>query len=272
MDLAAPSFVKSEAARPPKQARMEDADESGEEEVRSKGVRAKSPKVARELPEHLKRKGQASGSGGGGRRAGPQAEGGYEAELALATAALALETKAESRETKGYLETSALIPASAKIVMASLEEGVAFNKEREEKPKQNIGSAHGRIAVAGLLGLSKMPEVKGTDLEQNLQAFWDQVVVSKGIKEVEKQVHVFRMRKPKIPSSRAMSFGQEPYARLTYRLAPATQQTQVAANLEQSMTTFFISQGWEVLTGTAPKSHNEREVIDLSNNVRRARK
>ena len=169
------------------------------------------------------------------------------------------------------METSALIPASAKIVQASLEEGVAFNKEREEKPKQNIGSAHGRIAVAGLLGLSKMPEVKGTDLEQCLQAFWDQAV-NKGIKEVEKQVHVFRMRKPKIPSSRAMSFGEEPYARLTYRLAPATQHSQAAANLELSMTNFFVSQGWEVLTGTAPKSHNEREVIDLSNKERRARR
>ena len=60
--------------------------------------------------------------------------GGYEADLALATANLALETKAESRETKGYLETSALIPASAKIVQGSLEEGVALvGKESAEE-------------------------------------------------------------------------------------------------------------------------------------------
>ena len=272
MELETPSFVRSAASRP-RQEKMDEDDEKSntgeEEEIRSKGPKSKSPRRLPAAVEEKPGKGAARGSGSG-RRAGT-AEEGYEAELATATARLALKTQAGLADTKGYLEMTALIPETAGIVVNSLAEGVAFNKEKEEKKGQNIGAAHGRIAVAGFLGLSKMPEVKGTELEKAIQEFWTHVV-SKGIKEVESQVQVFKMQKPKIPSSRRMSFGEVLYARMTYRMAPATQQSQVAANLEYHMTQFFKHMNWEVLTGTAPRMQEEREVHSLLNKARRPKR
>ena len=266
MELAAPTFVKSAADKEDSEA--DELEEGGEnrrgpaKEERSKGPGAKSPRrgeAARTPPKKSAAAGSAAGQRGGG--------GGYETELALATAELALEVKAEAREMKGYLEHTALVPASVKMVTAALAEGVAYNKETLAKKGQDIGSAHGKIATAGLQGLSTMDEVVGTPLEKSLQEFWISVV-AKGLQQVEQEVHVFKVAKPKVPSKKEMKWGEEPYARVTFSFAPMTPRSSLGAQLEGDMLDFFKARNWEVESGTPPRSMKERKVADLAFRIR----
>jgi len=219
----------------------------------------------RQLPAHLRKGGggrsTAASSGAAGHRGGGAA--GYETELSIATADLCLEVKAASRESQGYSETTVLVPCSSPFLQGGLDAGTAHNNLVRERKGENLGSAHGKVAEASLRGLSSFQEIKGTKLEGSLKEFWEKVVMMEDSKLLESEVQVFRCSKPKVPSKKTFSFGNEPYGRIVFRFAPMRPSSDLAARVEEDLIEFCKVMKWEVLVGTAPKSLKERRVAEL---------
>ena len=250
--------------------KREAEDEEDELAGPKKSPRKQETASARQLPAHLKRergrgRGLASGSARSGqhRGGGGDLEMGYETELALATADLCLEVKAASRESQGYSETTVLVPCSSPFLKEGLEAGVNHNLLIKEKKGENVGSAHGKVAEASLRGLASIPQIKDTKLEASLGKFWTEVVMKEDSKLLESEIQVFRATKPKVPSKKTFSSGEEPYGKIVFRFAPMRPSSSLAASVEEDLISFCKQMNWEVMVGTAPRSLKERRLAEL---------
>jgi hypothetical protein len=117
------------------------------------------------------------------------------------------------------------------------------------------------------LGLSQMEEVKkDAELTKAIREFWQNIVEVVSPDELVDFVQVFRLSRPKQVSDATKDRVGYLYAKLLFRLRPASPSEQYSANLEAAMIKFFKMQKWDVLTSTAPKSQKEKKVFQLLRN------
>ena len=196
--------------------------------------------------------------------------------LVVHTAELSLETKGEAREAIGLLEHAALLPSEGAIMAASLEEGRAFAKEREERKGENIGPSHVRIALKALQALLEM-DIADEPLKKAADLFWKEKVLKLSPDLLREEIQIFKAFNPKVKAKRvkaggeAVNYGEEGYGRLVFRFKPATPLDSVAALFEAEFVRVLRDQGWEVLFGTPPRSKKERDLSDALQNFKKSR-
>lgn len=218
------------------------------------------------VPRPSDSKGTSSGSSAG--KVPQQLE-----EIIIAAAELSLETKADTRETKGYSQWTALIPSQCHWAKESLQEAGVYNELLKKKRGEDIGAAHIRIALKGIQGMKKMEEFsKNQEFLSALRAFYEGKVKTMSSEELKEEIHVFRMFKPKISVARRnkddkeIDYGEGGYCRAVFRFKPAVLEDNLAETLQVRIIQVCKENGWEVLFGTAPKSQKERKLIDALKN------
>ena len=223
------------------------------------GEQAAASSVKRTLPAHLAKK-----SGGGGSRGkGSQGKGGMD-DMAIANARLALQMAVDLREIKGGWEYTVLAPSEALCVAEGLDEGKLFAQEAKERKGQDLGtSAHVRIGVRFLAALGKMEEFSKDEVfARALQTFWESKVKNLSAEELKDEIQVFRVTKPKTASKQSTeALGS--YARVCFRLKPATIRCAVSATLQEEILRIMKKEQWHLKYGAAPRSQNERNLRSM---------
>ena len=105
--------------------------------------------------------------------------------------------------------------------------------------------------------------------QKAMKDFWKECVENKSDGEIAEAVEIFKIQKPKIPSKVVVREFQD-YARMTYRFRPSNPLQQSAELLQAHMTRVMREKGWQVLSGSAPKSMNERNVQSLKDKLSKA--
>ena len=121
--------------------------------------------------------------------------------LAIQSAELQLETKAEVRESKGYLERTILVPIDNPLVAEGLEEGKEVNAERKKHPGKNLGSGHVKIFGRAMQGLASTPQAAAdSDLKQIMEKFWAEIFTVCEEDILREEVQIFKVIRPKVSS------------------------------------------------------------------------
>ena len=185
-------------------------------------------------------------------------------KLTIANAELGLEAAANAREAISLMEWSALAKATNPEVVAALAEGRRYDKEKKEKRGQNIGASHVRIGLATLEALSKADRfVADKEAFLALKDFWETYVIQLNKEQLEEFIPIFRVQKPKNPSSSATEQMGEAYAKIVFRFKQMTPSHTVPAILEEKLVAFLRKDGCRVMLGPPPRSGKERKTIAL---------
>ena len=250
------------------------ASQEDDEDLFAEGRSPRAPKGEtklrkRELPSQTESNGRDSASSQ--QRSGPppsaRASGsgnsriaGNREEVALATAELTLENKADLREVRGRFEVTVLLPADLSMVEEGLEEGRKYSSDAQKFKGQDIGSANVKIGTRTMGAMQKVEALKKDDvLMAALKDFWDKKVMVLSSEEMKDEIPVFRLAKPKT-SSKAVTDSMGSYARLTFALKQATIRCTAAETLQLEMVRAFKEQNWMVKYGAAPRSQKERKL------------
>ena len=184
--------------------------------------------------------------------------------LTIANAELSLEAAANAREAISLLEWSALAKATNPEIVAALGEGRRYDKEKKEKRGQNIGASHVRIGLAMLEALSKEERfLADKEAFKALKDFWETYVIQLNKEQLEEFILIFRVQKPKNPSSTATEQMGEAYAKITFRFKQMTPSHTLPAIFEEKLVAFLRKDGCRVMLGPAPRSGKERKTIAL---------
>ena len=240
---------------------LQSDDEEEESQLRQPQGQAKA-KTARTLAG----KGPPRGGGGGGQPnrssgSGPSPSGSRQGgDLAVAVAELCLETKAEVREIRSFLEWTVLLPLALAFVQEALNAGKDYSKLAKDRKGENLGSAHILISLRSLRAIPNTEFLdKDETLLNTLKALWD--VISKCPRdEVAHYIHVFRMQRPKKANE---SLFEGNYAKFTFRFAPATPASRVAEDFQIALLNACKAQKWVIKAGAPPRNQRERRVREL---------
>ena len=183
-------------------------------------------------------------------------------------AVVAMEAKADARDLKGQNEWTTLVPGDLFFVQESLDEGKEFAAEAQRKKGVNLGSAHVRIALKGILGMAKTEELQDqAELQDGIKAFWKEVVTAHPKEDLPFFISVFRVTKPRKASAEVMG---GTYAKVTFRFTnvnPLFPASQTAFNFQAAVLKAFRNKGWQVKAGAAPRSTNERLLKEIANRL-----
>ena len=299
MQLATPAFLKRDNKGQAKDKKvMDKATDEADEETGESGSKtprkeddaymspAESPapkakEVNRRLPASLA--GSSSAGGGKGQRGGRGRKGRGQRSLqvddldpmdrlVIQSAELNLENKAETRESKGYLERTLLAPLEHPLVQGGLEEAKLVNQDRQAPGNRgkNLGSGHVRIFGKSMQGLAECPKVAADpDLKNALEKFWAEIFTVKSEDILKEEIQVFRVIRPKI-SSRVTVSDQAlgDYARVVIRMKPSTRLSSTSEDLQEALVNFARSQHWAVMVGTPPRTKRERVLADTLAEIR----
>ena len=226
---------------------------------------AKFKRDAEKMAEEDKpsRRGRGAGGRGGGtgsRRGG--AAGSVDVDDAIsALTDLVLEVKQDSREVRGYLEKTALVPGEVLCVQEALKAAQKIGKKRQQKRGQNLGSAFVQIGLKLLSQIPATPELQDcSHLLEVLKQFWDTIVEKVSEEELPLYLQIFKVSKPRKANSSIMGGG---YAKLTWKFAPMDSEQSVTSQLEIALFRAFKAKGWDVKLSTPPRSTKERAVKGL---------
>eukprot|EP00930_Biecheleria_cincta_P097754 TRINITY_DN89435_c0_g1_i1.p1 TRINITY_DN89435_c0_g1~~TRINITY_DN89435_c0_g1_i1.p1 ORF type:complete len:242 (-),score=73.20 TRINITY_DN89435_c0_g1_i1:8-733(-) len=191
-------------------------------------------------------------------------------QLCLAVADLTLENAAFTREMRGYLEHTVLIPQEDPMIAAALQGAKEHEEEKRRNKGKNVGSAHLGICMKALQALAasddlKQPEHSALKLAE---VFWKEVVMVKSQQEMSEDICVFKVFKPKQPNKEIVeTFGV--YSRVVFRFKQMTKLSTQAVDLEEQLILYFKLKKWKVMSGTPPKAKKERDVQDSLRQFRR---
>ena len=180
------------------------------------------------------------------------------AELAQATAELALETKVDTRMHEGLLTKTVLANESHSAVKAALEEGQKINKERQEKKGAAVGSPHVRQCLRFVQAIAQSEEVsklkEGHKFKEVIATWW-QMIQGMESDEMLPEILIFQATKPRISS---VVEGMEAYAKIRIALGPKS------LEFQEELVEFMKEIGWKVKHGPPPASTKERVVRNLA--------
>jgi hypothetical protein len=182
---------------------------------------------------------------------------GWYREMLNGVAKLALEAKADAREMKGFLEFTVLLPAILYFIQAGLEAGRKYAEKALKAKGTDLGPPHIQVALQTLRAMAKTETLaKEAEFLAKLEAFWKLITTTHESK-LPFFVHVFRIQKPKKASQAIMDGG---YAKRTFRFAPEWKEPQ---GLQTAILNLCKSQGYQLKSGTAPRTQQEREVRQM---------
>ena len=180
------------------------------------------------------------------------------AELAKATAELALETKVDSRMHEGLLSKTILANDSHSAVKAALDEGQKINKDRLAKKGAAVGSPHVRQCLRFVQAIGQSEEVKalteGHKFKEVISSWW-QMMQSMEAEEHLAEILIFQATKPRVSS---VVEGMESYARIRLALGPKS------LEFQEELVEFMKELKWKVKHGPPPASTKERAVRNLA--------
>lgn len=269
--LSAPAWMQKERSKP---VEKRPASEAGEEdEFQSRSNSPKHPRYGdqkdyvqtRRTADHQSSSRRHGQGGSGSSHLDPLEK------LALQTAELSLETAAGNRELRGFLEHTILAAQDHPIPVGALEGAQEWEKEKQAKRGQNIGSSHVAVGISSLMAFSSSEEFskeENKDFKLAVNTFWEEVVQKLEREDLAAHICVFRAFKPKIPSKQMVD-KMGAYTRLVVRFKPATRLSMHAADLEEQLLLFCKRKGWKVQSGTPPAAKKERGVRDALAGFRR---
>ena len=182
-------------------------------------------------------------------------------ELVEATAELSVETKIDSRAHDSLLTSTVLVDGDHPVIVAALEEGTKINKEQMEK-KGGDQAPFVRICLVFIQALAKSKSVEDLDTKHPMRddmASWWAMITGMDDIQTKKEIRIFSVTKPKIMSKNDKIPN---YAKVRLTFGKKSEE------FEQTLLAFFTEMGWQIKTGPAPQSTQERKVRALLKSIK----